>query len=100
MATGSLPMVRQAFPTIEDSVLYSTPNVSTVGVVTNIVVVNTTDVERTFSLSLDDVELFDATPIGAKSTISIDLKQVIETSIKGSASSNLVKVHISGVELS
>jgi hypothetical protein len=67
--------------------------------VTNIVVVNTKNTAETFTLLLDDIELFSDTPISANSTISIDLKQVLVESIGGVASSNLVKVHISGVEI-
>jgi hypothetical protein len=80
--------------------LYEVPNENTIAVITNIVVVNTKDTAERFTIELDGVELFGNTPISAESTISIDIKQVVLGSIEGLASSNLVKVHISGVEIS
>jgi len=99
MATISTPLVRMAFPTGAGPALYEVPNINTTAIVTNIVVVNTKNTAETFTLLLDDIELFSDTPISANSTISIDLKQVLVESIGGVASSNLVKVHISGVEI-
>lgn len=100
MATVSSPLVRQDFPTAVGPALYETPNVNTTAVVTNIVVVNTKDTAERFTIELDAVELFSDTVINPKSTISIDMKQVVLDSISGFASSNLVKIHISGVEIS
>lgn len=101
MATVSVPMFREAFPTQAGGpALYLPPNSTTTGVVTNIVVVNTKDTSERFTISLDGVELFSNTPISANATISIDMKQVILDGITGFASSNLVKAHISGVEIS
>jgi hypothetical protein len=98
MATYSLAMVRQAFP-IEMSNLYTVADGIDLSVATNILVVNTKDTPERFTLRIDGVEIFDATPISANGTISIDIKQVVVTSISGFASSALVKLHISGVEV-
>jgi hypothetical protein len=100
MATNSIAMVRQAFPSPNSIAMYEIPTVNTLAVATNIVIVNTTNDPQQFSLSIDDLEIFDDTPIAAKTTISIDMKQVVQETIKGSASSDLVKIHISGVEIS
>jgi hypothetical protein len=53
---------------------------------------------------LDDVEVFNITPIAGNSTVSIDLKQVLDASgsmkkITGFATATTVKYHISGIEL-
>jgi hypothetical protein len=99
MATSSIAMVRQAFP-IEMANLYTVAGEIDLSVATNILVVNTKDTPERFTLRIDGVEIFDATPISANGTISIDIKQVVGTSISGFASSGLVKLHISGVEVS
>lgn len=99
MATSSIAMVRQALP-IEMSNLYQVANVNTLAIATSILVVNTKDTPERFTLRIDGVEIFDATPISANGTISIDIKQVVVTSISGFATSDLVKIHISGVEVS
>jgi hypothetical protein len=99
MATLSIPLVRQSFPSPTESDMYTVVG-DVVSVATNIVIVNTTSDPQQFSLKLDDVELFDNTPIAAKSTISIDIKQVVQETIKGFASSGSVKIHVSGVEIS
>lgn len=92
-------MVRQAFP-IEMTSLYSVSGAIELAVATSILVVNTKDTPERFTLRIDGVEIFDATPISANGTISIDIKQVVETSISGFATSDLVKLHISGVQVS
>jgi hypothetical protein len=53
---------------------------------------------------LDEVEIFNTTPIAGNSTVSIDLKQVLDAStslkkITGFATATTVKYHISGIEL-
>ena len=85
--------------------IYIVPTPSTTAIVTNIVISNTTNNSRIFSLLLDGVELFNSTPIEGNSTISIDLKQVLDPSgtmkkITGFASATTVKYHISGIEIS
>lgn len=100
MATATKVLARIAFET-DYGLLYETPvSPATVAVVTNVVVVNTGTTLGNFSLMLDGVDLFKNTPINANSTISIDLKQVVEEDIVGAASSVDIKVHISGVEIS
>jgi hypothetical protein len=98
MATVSKALVRGAFPTTIDY-LYTTPTEQTTAVVTNIVVANTTATPQIFSLLLDGEEIFNSTPIAGNGTISVDMKQVITGDVAGFASSNTVKVHISGVEI-
>jgi hypothetical protein len=68
------------------------------------VVANTTNSQQTFTILLDEVEIFNTTPIAANSTVSIDLKQVLDAStslkkITGFATATTVKYHISGIEL-
>jgi len=104
MATLTKAMARGAFATtISD--IYIVPTSETTSIVTNIVVSNTTNNARVFTLLLDDVELFNNTPIEGNSTVSIDLKQVLDASgtmkkVTGFASADTVKYHISGIEIS
>jgi hypothetical protein len=104
MATLTKAMARGSFATsIAD--IYIVPTSTTTSIVTNIVVTNTTNNARTFTLLLDDVEIFNSTPIEGNSTVSIDLKQVLDASgtmkkITGFASATTVKYHISGIEIS
>jgi hypothetical protein len=105
MATQSLALARTAFATTIGD-LYTVPTNTATAVVTNIVVVNTGSTAQTFNIDLDGVELFNDTPIAGNSTISIDMKQVLDAQptnptkkIRGFASSTAVKVHISGVEI-
>jgi hypothetical protein len=104
MATVSKALARQAFAnSIQD--IYTVPTTDTATIITNIVVVNTSASAGDFSLVLDGVELFSETVIAGKSTISVDMKQVLDAAptakkIRGFASSNAVKVHISGIEIS
>jgi hypothetical protein len=102
MATSTVCFARQSFETTLDD-LHIVPS-GEIAIITNIVVVNTSGSPQTFNIQLDDQELFYNTPIPGNSTISIDMKQVLEAStpgkkIRGFASSAAVKVHISGVEI-
>lgn len=103
MATVSKALARQAFANaIQD--IYTVPTTGTATIITNIVVTNTSASAANFTLVLDGVELFSETTIAGKSTVSIDMKQVLDASptpkkIRGFASANAVKVHISGIEL-
>lgn len=104
MATLTKALARGSFAT-SLSDIYIVPTSETISIVTNIVVSNTTNNSRTFSILLDGVELFNATPIEGNSTISIDIKQVLDASgtmkkISGFASATTVKYHISGIEIS
>jgi mRNA-degrading endonuclease toxin of MazEF toxin-antitoxin module len=104
MATVSTALARTAFATTQGD-LYEVPTANTTTIVTNIVVVNTASAPASFNINLDGVELFNDTVINANSTISIDMKQVLDAQsiptkkITGSASATTVKVHISGVEV-
>lgn len=91
---------RGSFAT-SSATLYTVPS-STTAVVTNILVCNTDASDQTFSILLDGIEIFSTTDLGAKGTISIDLKQALATTklISGLASSTNVKYHISGTEIS
>jgi hypothetical protein len=103
MATVTKALARTAFATTEGD-LYTVPTTGTTTVVTNIVVANTTSTTEYFHIFLDGVSLFHYTPISAFSTISIDMKQVLDANatpkkIRGFASATTVKIHISGVEI-
>jgi hypothetical protein len=104
MATLTKALARDSFAnTLAD--IYMVPTSLTTSIVTNIVVANTTNVDQKFTILLDDVELFNATPIGRNSTVSIDIKQVLDAStsmkkITGFATATTVKYHISGIEIS
>ena len=107
MATSSIALARGSFPTeadlltnpIDPFLLYELPSLSTVAILTSIVVVNAGSNLETFTLEIDGVALFSNTPINANSTISIDMKQTINTEITGFASNSAVKIHMSGVEV-
>jgi hypothetical protein len=103
MATLPKAFARGSFATsVAD--IYIVPTSTTTSIVTNIVVANTTNSQQTFTILLDEVEIFNTTPIAANSTVSIDLKQVLDAStslkkITGFATATTVKYHISGIEL-
>jgi hypothetical protein len=105
MATTTATLARTAFATTTGD-LYTVPTETTTTIITNVVVVNTSAGSASFNIELDGVELFNDTVIAANSTISVDLKQVLQQQpgtgkkITGSATSDTVKVHISGVEIS
>jgi|AntAceMinimDraft_5_1070358.scaffolds.fasta_scaffold84635_2 hypothetical protein len=104
MPTLTKSMARGSFTTeLQD--LYVVPTSETTAIVTNIVIVNTTAASATFSLLLDGVDLFTSTPMDGNSTISVDLKQVLDPNgtpkkITGFASLTTVRYHISGIEIS
>jgi len=103
MATLPKAFARGSFATsVAD--IYIVPTTLTTSIVTNIVVTNTTNGQQTFTILLDEVEIFNTTPIAANSTVSIDIKQVLDAStslkkITGLATATTVKYHISGIEL-
>jgi hypothetical protein len=103
MATLPKAFARGSFATsVAD--IYIVPTTLTTSIVTNIVISNTTNSQQTFTILLDEVEIFNTTPIAANSTVSIDLKQVLDAStslkkITGFATATTVKYHISGIEL-
>jgi hypothetical protein len=103
MATLPKAFARGSFATTVADI-YIVPTSSTTSIVTNIVVSNTTNSQQTFTILLDEVEIFNTTPIAGNSTVSIDLKQVLDAStslkkITGFATATTVKYHISGIEL-
>jgi hypothetical protein len=99
MAVTSKVLFRGA-ATTTSTTLYTTP-ATAVAVVTNVGVTNTTTSAVTASILLDDVAILSGVSIDAKTSIFIDLKQVVDASdtIKGSASTTAVNFHISGVEI-
>lgn len=99
MAVTSKVLFRGA-ATTTSTTLYTTPATAT-AVVTNIGVTNTTTSAVTASILLDDVAILSSVAVDAKTTIFVDLKQVVDASdtIKGSASTTAVNFHISGVEI-
>lgn len=99
MAVTSKVLFRGAAATTSTT-LYTTPATAT-AVVTNIGVTNTTTAAVTASVLLDDVAILSGVSVDAKTSIFIDLKQVVDANdtIKGSASTTAVNFHISGVEV-
>ncbi len=99
MAVTSKVLFRGAAATTS-ATLYTTPATAT-AVVTNIGVTNTTTSAVTASILLDDVAILSSVAVDARTTIFVDLKQVVDASdtIKGSASTTAVNFHISGVEI-
>jgi hypothetical protein len=99
MAVTSKVLFRGA-ATTTSTTLYTTP-ATAVAVVTNVGVTNTTTSAVTASILLDDVAILSDVSVDAKTSIFIDLKQVVDASdtIKGSASTTAVNFHISGVEI-
>ncbi|ANH49517.1 hypothetical protein uvFWCGRAMDCOMC455_038 [Freshwater phage uvFW-CGR-AMD-COM-C455] len=98
MAVTSKALFRGAAST-SSTTLYTVP-ASTNTIVTNIVVTSA-NTAGTFTILLDDIELFATTAIAANSTAVVDLKQVLATTktIKGFASLTSIDFHISGVEV-
>jgi len=91
---------RGAFAT-SSATLYTVP-ASTTAIITSIVITNTASSAGTFTLVIDGVTMFDATAIAAKSTVVMDMKQVVTTTkvITGLASAVTISHHISGVAVS
>lgn len=99
MATTSKALARTAAAT-SSATLYTVPSATT-AVVTNIVVTNSAASSATFTITLDEVDLFKDATIAANTTAAFDLKQVLATTkiIAGFASATTIKFHISGVEI-
>ena len=103
MAVTSKTLARTAAATTSTT-LYTQPNTSTITVVTNVLVTNTTGSTATFSLSIAGVAAATTVSVGSYDTTVIDMKQVIPATnpaatITGSASTTGVNFHISGVEI-
>jgi hypothetical protein len=100
MATTAKVLARGTF-TASNATLYTTPS-ATKAIITSIVLCNTDSSSRTVTLELDGVELAKDLAIAAKTTVTIDLRQVLDatTLIEGLASTtSVVTYHISGVEV-
>jgi virulence-associated protein VapD len=103
MATVTKVLARTSFATSSGTLYAADSGITTV--VTNILIVNTSAASQTFSILFDDVEVFPETTISGKGTISMDLKQVLDGTVGGNITGyasglEVVKVHISGVEIS
>jgi hypothetical protein len=104
MANSAKVLGRGAFSDSEAD-LYTVPNASTTTIVTSIVICNTDTADRTFTLLIDGVAIFNEADILAQTTASFDIKQVIPANatpkkIRGLASSSaVVTYHISGMEI-
>ena len=99
MATTSKVLFRGAAST-SSTTLYTTPSATTT-IVTNILVTNTSDTDKTFNILLDDISAATLVTVGAYDTTVIDMKQALAATdtIKGFASATTVNFHISGVEI-
>jgi len=107
MATTSKNLYRGVLAVVGVSPLYTVPSATTT-VITNVIVCNKTSSARTFSISITNAGLsggtvlFSDTPIPAKTTTVIDLKQVLSATqeLYASADSTVsVDISINGVEI-
>lgn len=100
MATTAKTLFRGAASTTVSTLLYTVP-ASTTTVISSVAVTNTTSTARTFTLTLDDIDLHTTADIAAFQTVYIDLKQTLTAAktIKGGASATTVNFHICGVEI-
>ena len=103
MATTTKVLARTAAATTSTT-LYTQPNTSTITVVTNVLVTNTTGSTANFTLAFAGTTSASSVSVGAYDTTVIDMKQVIPATnpaatITGSASTTGVNFHISGVEI-
>jgi len=80
--------------------LYTVP-AATTAVINNIIVANTSNASRTYTMSLDNVKIAEAVTIPANDSLAIDIKQVLAATktITGLASNTDVTFHISGLEI-
>lgn len=94
-------MFRGAASTTTTTLLYTVTAPATSAVLTNVTICNTSGSTQTATIFLEDVEVIAALPLGANSTTSVDMRQVIPVSgtIKGGASATSVDFHISGMEI-
>jgi hypothetical protein len=100
MATTAKVLARGTFSNT-NATLYTVPT-ATKAIVTNIVLCNITTGVASATLQLDGVDLAKDLSIAAKTTVTIDLKQVIDAAdlIEGLASAgSTITYHISGVEV-
>ena len=100
MATTSKALFRGAATTTVGTTLYTVPS-STVTVVTNIVVTNTSASAGTFTLALGGTNFATQVAVGGNDSTVIDIKQPLTATqtITGGASATTINFHISGVEI-
>jgi hypothetical protein len=100
MATTAKALFRGAASTTTSTTLYTVP-ADTTAIVTNIVVVNTSASQQTYTLGIDGVSLATTVVVAANDSTVLDVKQVISSTktITGGASATSVNFHISGVEI-
>jgi hypothetical protein len=101
MPTLAKILFRGAATTTVSTTLYTVPAATTT-VVTNIVVTNTANAARTFTLRINGIDLATSTAIASNSIAAFDIKQVLNATqvVAGGASAVDVNFHISGVEIS
>ena len=94
-------LFRGAATTTVGTTLYTVPSATT-AVVTSIVVTNTSDSDKTFTLGLGGTNFATTVPILPYDATVIDIKQTLTATqtITGGASATSVNFHISGVEIS
>lgn len=100
MATASKALFRGAATTSTGTTLYTVP-ASTVTVVTNIVVTNTSASAGTFTMALGGTNFATLIAVGGNDSTVIDIKQPLTATqtITGGASATTINFHISGVEI-
>ena len=100
MATISKALFRGAATTTVGTTLYTVPS-STVTVVTNIVVTNTSASAGTFTIGLGGTAFATTIAVGGNDSTVIDIKQPLTATqtITGGASATSINFHISGVEI-
>ena len=93
-------ILSRAAAATSSTTLYTTPSATTT-VVTEITVSNTSGGSLTFSILLDDVDLFKTLSIAANTTTTYSMKQVLTATktIKGLASATDINFFIAGVEI-
>jgi len=101
MANVPKKMFRGAATTTTSTLLYTVTAPATSAVLTNLTIVNTSATTQTATVFIEDVDIVSGLSLGANSTTSIDMRQVIPVSgtIKGGASAVSVDFHISGMEI-
>lgn len=100
MATTAKVLARGTL-TDANTTLYTVP-AATKAIITSIVLCNTDSGVQSLTLELDGVEIAKDLSLAAKTTVTIDIKQVLDAAdlIEGLASTTaVVTFHISGVEV-
>lgn len=101
MANVPKKMFRGAATTTTTTLLYTVAAPATNAVLTNLTICNTSASSQTATVFIEDIDVISALSLGANSTTSIDMRQVIPVggTIKGGASATSVDFHISGMEI-